>query len=155
MKKMLFVITTMIFVFMVTGCGKEKEVMKTCTLTSNNVAANYKMENEYKIYGKGKIVEKVVTTETVTSSDQEILDYLEETVKETYEKNNSAYGGYTNKMTNENGKLVSETTVDYSKMDIKKFVNDNSVMKNYVNSKNQLLIEGLEKIYTATGATCK
>lgn len=155
MKKVLYAGLCSALILLVSGCGNDKEVMKTCTLTSNNVAQNYKMENEYKIYGKGKVVTKVVTTETITSSNQEILDYLEETVKETYDVNNATYGGYTNKMTNENGKLVSETTVDYSKMDVEKFVKDNSVMKNYVNSKNELLMDGIVAVYEAMGATCE
>ncbi len=155
MKKSLLMGLCVMAILCATGCGNEKEVMKTCTLTSNNVAQGYKMENEYKIYGKGKIANKVVTTETITSSSQEILDYLESYAKETYEANNKAYGGYTVKFTNENGKLVSETTIDYTKMDIEKFISDNSVMKNYVNSKNEPLMDGLIKIYEATGATCK
>lgn len=155
MKKIIMLISLSVLVVMSSGCGSEKEVMKTCTMTSNNVAQNYKMENEYKIYGKGKVVEKVVTTETVNSSDQETLDYLEEFVTSTYEANNKAYGGYSHKITNKDGKLISETTIDYNKMDVEKFVKDNSVMSSYVNSKNQLLIDGLIKIYEATGATCK
>lgn len=155
MKKVLYVGLCSTLILLTSGCGSEKEVMKTCALTSNNVAQNYKMENEYKIYGKGKVVTKVVTTETITSSNQEILDYLEETVKETYDTNNAAYGGYTNKMTNKDGKLVSETTVDYNKMDVEKFVEDNSVMKSFVNSKNELLIDGIVELYEAMGAACK
>lgn len=155
MKKLLCVTALSVLILITSGCGTEKEVMKTCTLTQNNVAENYNMVSEYKIYGKGKTVQKAVTVETVTSSDQEILDYLEEYAKNAYEANNKAYGGYSNTITNENGKLVSETTVDYSKMDVKKFVEDNSVMKNFVNSKDELLIEGLIQIYEATGAICK
>ena len=155
MKKVLQGVVFSMLILMASGCGNEKEVMKTCTMTTNNVAENYKMENEYKVYGKGKVATKAVTIETVTSEDQEVLDYLEDYVRTSYEKNNKAYGGYSHKLTNENGKLVSETTIDYTKMDVKKFVEDNSVMKNYVNSKDQLLIDGLLAIYKATGATCK
>lgn len=155
MKKVLYVGLCSALMLLASGCGSEKEIMKTCTLNSNNVAQNYEMKNEYKIYGKGKVVTKAVTTETIISSNQEILDYFEETVKETYDTNNAAYGGYTNKITNKDGKLVSETTIDYSKMDIEKFINDNSVMKSFVNSKNELLIDGIVELYEAMGATCK
>lgn len=153
--KYIKIISLVFIVVLLSGCGEQKEFTKTCTLTSNNPVDGYKLDTEYKIYGKGKIAEKVVTIETVTSDNDEILDYFEKTLKSTYETTNKEYGGYTNKVTNKDGKLVSETTIDYTKMDLEKYVKDNSVMKNYVNSKNELLADGVQKIYEALGATCK
>lgn len=153
MKKYFMVLTLIITVFMVSGCGK-KEVMKTCTLTQTNSVQGYKMENEYKIYGTGKVVDKVITTETIISDNDEILDYFEEYVNSTYKTMNDNYGGYEYSIKRDNDKLISKTTIDYNKMNIKKYVEDNSIMKNYANSDNQLLISGITQIYELMGATC-
>ena len=82
-------------VVLITGCGSEaKEFTKTCTLTNNDTTNGYKLEAEYKVYGKGKVATKVETVETVTSEDEDTLDYFEEYLKDTYDKMNDTYGGY-------------------------------------------------------------
>ncbi len=149
-------ILSLVFVVaLLAGCGNEKEFTTTCTLTSNDVVNNYKLDTEYKIYGKGKVANKVVTIETVTSDDEDILDYFEDTLKETYDSVNEIYGGYTNTIKKEDNKIISETTIDYNKMDLKKYVEDNSIIKSYVNSNNEMLAEGLQTLYESLGATCK
>lgn len=153
MKKYFKAFTLIGIILIISGCGK-KEVMKTCTLTQTNSTQGYKLENEYKIYGTGKVVDKVVTTETVISDDDEILDYFEEYIDSTYETMNDNYGGYEYTIKKNNNKLITETTIDYNKMNVKKYVEDNSVMKNYVNSDNKLLISGVTQIYELMGASC-
>lgn len=153
MKKYFKAFTLIGIILIISGCGK-KEVMKTCTLTQTNSTQGYKLENEYKIYGTGKVVDKVVTTETVISDDDEILDYFEEYIDSTYETMNDNYGGYEYTIKKNNNKLIIETTIDYNKMNVKKYVEDNSVMKNYVNSDNKLLISGVTQIYELMGASC-
>lgn len=156
MKKIVRTLSLLFVIALMCGCGNtEKEVVKTCTLTSNDTVNGYKMESVYKIYGKGDVVEKVETTETVTSENEEILDYLEEYLIDTYKSINEVYGGYTNTVTNEDGKVVSTTTIDYNVMDLEKYANDNTAVKNYINSDNKFLIEGIISIYESTGAVCK
>lgn len=155
MKKILKVICFVALIFIISGCDNKKEVMKTCTVTSNNTVQGYKMENEYKVYGTGKVVDKVVTTEIVTSDDESILNYLEEFINSTYEATNSNYGGYTYTVERKDNKVIAKTTIDYNKMNLEKYVEDNSIMKNYVNSDNKLLVEGIIKLYESMGATCK
>ena len=79
MKKCIKVLALVFAVILISGCSNSaKEVVKTCTLTSNDVTNGYKLESEYKVYGKGDVVEKVITTETITSDDEETLSYFEE-----------------------------------------------------------------------------
>lgn len=156
MKNIIRVLSLVFTVVLLSGCGvEEKEVTKTCTLTTNDVANGYKLEAVYKVYGKGKNVEKVETIETITSSDEESLASFEDYFKESYESVNEVYGGYTNKVTNENGKVISETTIDYNEMDVEQYVKDNSSMKQYVTSDNKISVNGIISIYEALGATCE
>lgn len=154
MKKALKTITLALVIVLVSGCGK-KEVVKTCTLTQNNTAYGYKLESKYVIYGEGDIAKKVESTETVTTDNTSIQDQFETQLNSTYKSLNDTYGGYTYKVTKGDGKVVSTVTIDYEKLDIEKYVKDNSAMKNYVNKDNKLLVEGIESIYKALGATCE
>lgn len=155
MKKCVKILSLAFAIVLISGCGSKKEFVKTCTLTSNDPTTGYKLESEYKIYGEGDVANKVVTVETVSTDDQDSLDYFEEYFKSTYASINEVYGGYDNKVTNKDGKVTSETTVDYNKMDLEQYVKDNSAMKNYVNKDNKMLVDGLVKTYEALGATCK
>ena len=145
-----------IMIMLVCGCNKnEKEMVKRCTLTSNNIVEGYKLESEYTINIKGDVVTSVTTVETVTSSNEEVLDSFESSLRDTYKTIGNMYGGYKNDIVNSNGKLVSTTTIDYSKMNLKKYVEDNSAMKVYVNSDNELLADGIIVLYESLGATCE
>jgi len=156
MKRNFKIFALVIGLILITGCGTEsnKEVVKKCTLTTNDVVNGYKLEAEYNIYGTGKVIDKVVTTETVISDDEDILDYFEENLDDTYSATNEAYGGYTNEITKEDGKLTSKTTIDYSVMNLDQYVKDNPSMRNYISSDNKLLIEGIVALYEQLGATC-
>lgn len=154
MKKCVKILTLVFAIILISGCAKDKEVVKNCSFTANDVSQGYKLETKYKLYGKGKIAEKVIITETVESDDEEILSYFEEYLENSYSVLNENYGGYTNKISNENGKVVSETTIDYNKMDLDLYVKDNSVMKNYVSKDNKLLLSGVLDMYKSIGVTC-
>lgn len=157
-KKYVRILVLVIAVVLVSGCGNkvnDKEIVKTCKSTASDVASGYKVESEYKVYAKGDVVEKVETTEIVTSDDEELLDYFEEYLEDTYESTNEVYGGYTNNVTNENGKVISTTTIDYNVMNIEQYVKDNTAMTNYVNSNNEILLEGILNLYEGLGAVCE
>lgn len=156
MKKFIGGLCVGLVVLMVSGCGEEaKEFTRKCTLTQNDLTQGYSLESVYTIYGKGDVANKVISVETVTSDSTDILDYFETTLKDTYSQYNLAYGGYTNNVTNNNGKVISETTIDYNTMNLTKYVQDNSVMKNFVNDDNKLLVDGLISIYQQSGAICE
>lgn len=144
-----------LIVLVLAGCGNEEQTIKTCNYTLTDNTTGYKIVSEYKVYSTGKVVDKVETVETVTSESESILDYFEETINTTYKIQSETYGGYTYNITNENGKVVSTVTIDYSKMDLEKYVSDNSVMKNFVNDANRITTDGVISIYEAIGATCE
>lgn len=144
------------FIFLIAGCtNNDKEVVRKCTLTSDQSASGYKLNSTYKIHAKGNTVNSVVTEEVVTSSNEEILTYFEKQLNTTYKTANETYGGYTIDIKKDSDKLTSKVTIDYTKLDMVKFVKDNSGMKAYVNSNNKLTLDGATKIYESLGATCE
>lgn len=152
MKKMLSVLLLCVCVGIVSGCGAKKRTIE-CTVTQT--LSDYKLNATYKIYATGEVVDKVETVEVVDSSDDSILKEFESTLNTQYGNNNTRYGGYDYKVTIDGTKLESKVTIDYSKVDMDKMVGDNSTMKNFVNSKNRLTVNGATSLYEAMGATCK
>lgn len=140
------------------GCGcskkKEKEIITTCSLTSDQSTSGYKLVTEYKIYSKKDIVTKIKSETTITSKQEKVLQNFEEDYKKQFEKNKSTYGGYDYNLEIKNDTLVSNLTIDYSKYDMNKFVEDNVAMKEYVDKDNKFTLEGAKKYYKTIGAKC-
>ena len=156
MKNGLKFLVVLPIVFLTAGCGAEKkEVVNHCVLTSTSTTQGYSVNSTYDVYSKNNVVSKVVTEEVVESDNESVLSYFEKYLKETYESQNETYGGTTNKVTNENGKVTSSTTIDYSKMDLDKFVKSNTALSSYVNDKNQLTKDGVISLYESLGAKCE
>lgn len=155
MKKNIKIISVL-SILLLSGCGTNKEVLVTkCTSSQNNLQANYTLKSEYTIYSQKGVVNKVESIETINSSSEAILDYFDTYLTSTYEQANKVYGGYNNKVTKNDDEVISKTTIDYKSMDMNKYVEDNSAMKNYVNSKNELTLEGIKGAYQSIGATCE
>ena len=90
---------------------------------------------------------------TRLSNDESILSYFDETVNNTYKTMNDTYGGYTYKTTKEDNKLISNATIDYSKMDLNKLMKDQPTYKSMIKN-DKMLVEGLISVYKSAGATC-
>ncbi len=156
MKKIVKVFAALLVVTLLCGCGaKEKEGVIKCTASQNNLANGYEIKSEYNIYAKGDVVKKVKTKETVTSDQEAILNTFETTLNSTYGTYSKEYGGYKYEIVKDNNTVTSNVEIDYSVMDIERFANDNSVLKNYMNDNNELTVDGLKTMYKSLGATCE
>ncbi len=152
MKKLMTVFALCVCVGVISGCGGASKTIE-CTLSQKD--ASYELKSTYKIMATGDVVDKVETVETATSSNKTILNTLESTLNKQYKNQQDSYGGYTYKVTNDGSKVESKVTIDYSKVDMKKFVEDNTALKKFVNKKNRLTVDGVVSIYEALGAVCK
>ena len=125
-----------------------------CTMKSDQSKNGYVLETEYIIKANGKNVKTVDITETVTSKDKKKLSKFEKDFNDNYAYNKKNYGGYTYKVTNKDGKVVTKVTINYNKFDMEKFIKNNEAMKKYT-EKNKLTLDGAKKLYESTGAKCK
>lgn len=154
MKKGLKILFISLFVILISGCGKsDKEVVSTCTLSSDQSSNGYKISSNYEIHSKNGLVNSVTTKETVESDNEQVRSYFKKTLEDSYNTANESYGGYTYNVTENANKIISDVTIDYSKMDLNKFIKDNSQMKSYIKN-NKISLDGMKKIYEALGATC-
>lgn len=169
MKKYFRILLVLLVAILLVGCssdsekdndnnvdtGNEETVIKKCTLNQDNSAQGYALNSTYEIYAKGQVVEKVITKEVVNSSDQDILNYFEEQLKKTYDTASAAYGGYKYSVVKDTDSVTSDVEINYSKMDMDKFVKDTPSMSNYLNAKNQMTLSGITMLYKSLGATCE
>lgn len=164
MKKIFKGVIIVSLVIMLAGCGQKKtssiptstDPIKTCTLSSSSTLEGnaFDMNNEYRIYGTDGLVSNVTTIESVTSDSQDVLDYFQETVDAQYKAINDVYSGYDYSFKTDGNTLTITTNIDYNKMNLKQYIQDNN-MQSYVNSNNQFTVDGITRIYTSIGATCK
>lgn len=154
MKKGVKILSVFLVSILLMGC-EGKEVVKKCTLSVNNSSNGYSVNSTYEIHAKGDVVTSVKTKEVVTSDTESILSYFETNLNDTYKKANDTYGGYTYNIKKESNKVTSDVTINYEKMDLKKYVSDNSAMKSYVNKDNKITLKGAKKVYETLGATCE
>lgn len=146
-------IISLFLIILVSGCGS-KEVITQCTLNNRNIVQDYELNAEYNIYSKNDIVGKVVTIESITSNNDELLDEYKEYIEETYSEYNKTYGGYDYDVDIEGNKLTAVTEISYGEMNLEKFVKDNSSMKKYIKD-NKLTLKGSLDLYQSLGAECK
>lgn len=154
MKKKVLIGFMMVTSLFLTGCTSGKEIVTKCEL-NNNSSSVYSIKATYNIYSKNNIVTKVVTKEEATSENKDVLDTLESTLNSTYKKASKSYGGYKYDVKRDDNKVTSNVTIDYTKMDMNKFIKENTALKSYANKNNKLTKEGVKKIYTSMGATCE
>ena len=149
-----FLIISFICLFLL-GCTSTKEEKMVCSLNTNDVVNKYELNATYTVTYVGKIVKNVDNKEIVTSNEQSILDYFENALETSYLTANETYGGYNYTVDRTSNTVTGAVKIDYTIMDLNKFVKDQPSLKSYVNSKNEMTIEGLKSLYTTLGATCK
>lgn len=150
MKKVFLLIPLLVFL---TGCNTKTGSIN-CTLSARDVVNGYGLESNYKINYTGKYVDSANTYEVVTSNIDSIIDNFEKTLNASYSAVANAYGGYTYEIIKEEGKIISVVDIDYKKMNLEQYVEDQPTLKSYVKD-GKLLVEGLKSLYESMGATCE
>ena len=151
MRKYIKFLLVLLVVTILSGCTSKLDTAE-CSFKSKQ--SDYKIDTKYKIYYKNNIVKKVDIDEVISSSSKDKLEEFSNSFKSQYESNNSMYGGYTYDIKNSKDKLELSVSIDYTIFDMNKFINNNAAMKDYVNKSNKLTIDGIIKMYEASGSTC-
>ena len=152
MKRNITLSIIIVLCLFLTGC-KGKQVITTCS--NSNKQINYEISTKYKISSREDIVESVKISQTIKSKDKKVLKDFEKQLNEQYSLNKSLYGGYSYDIKVKGKKISSKVTIDYEKLNMKKFIKDNGAMKDYINKNNKFTLEGAKKLYESTGAKCE
>ena len=147
MKKKFIVLFMLVGVLVLTGCTKTT----VCNITVNQSA--YTLKSEYKISYDGKYVKKVETVEEVTSSDEDVLNQFKQVLDQQLSPyQDLKYYDFTVNVTDE--KLTEKITIDYTKLDIDKFLQINSDAASMLENK-KVKYDSVISLYNQLGATCK
>ena len=152
MKKYISLIIVLFLCIIVSGCKKKYDIT---TCKSTNKQEKYTIETKYTIESTKGIVEKVKLNQTIKSDNEEVLKDFEKNQKEQYGINKSLYGGYTYDINIKNKKVIINVTIDYTKIKMKKLLEDNVAMKKYVDKNNKFTLEKAKKLYQVTGNKCE
>lgn len=151
MKKGLIVLVVMLLV-LVTGCTSSKEEKMVCARTStmNGIKLNLK----YQVYYQKDVVNKVQTTEKITSTSKETLATYKKAVEDLY-SNFNGIKHYNYDIAIEGDTLTSKTDINYSKININDLLKIDSSIEQLLNKDNKISLEKIKEVYESTGAICK
>lgn len=150
MKKLSKILFTLIItLFFITGCGEEIKIESGTKVDKNTDTANATgtllcsrggkglgdstADLSYEVNYKKGYLEKVHSIEKISSEDSSILDQYEDAYKNIFNKyKNLKY--YENSIKREDNSVTSDTTIDYSKIDMNKLEeiegNSQEIIKN-------------------------
>lgn len=147
-KKLFNLIFLLLLIVTITGCTEktasgttvnsesdmtENKGVLYCTREATGMN-NSAVECSYDVYYNKGLVTKVHSVEKVTSSSEEVL----ETYRSAYENVFKVYKDldyYTNSITDEGNTIISETTIEYDKVDLDK-------LKKLENTKDSIIKNG-------------
>ncbi len=147
MKKI--VILTVLSFVLITGCGKEKTM--TCTRTMSQNSVNFDLKYEVESL-KGNVT-RIKSTEMVKSNDKNVLGTYKETVEKTYEPYQDVeHYNYSVEITDDT--LISKTDLDYTKIDMDKMIEIDSANAKIIKD-GKIKLEDIRNTYEAMGLICE
>lgn len=145
--KKIFIIIIILFI---TGCGSKKMI---CNLDVDNGDQGYQLSSKYVIHYRNNYVQKVEITETYSSQNSSILDYFGKYLKTTSHNFKNNYGNIEYSQVKKNKSLIYKANINYSKIDVKKLIENNDISKDQVKN-NMIMISGMKETYESKGAIC-
>lgn len=162
-----------LFVFLagcllVTGCSSTKEVKEekqptsketqqetktmSCTRTAKQ-DENTSFDLKYTVKYTGNYVNSIASKEVVTSNDTNVLNQYKTQVESIYKPYKDVDNYYYN-VRIENNQLISETSIDYDKIDTDKMIEIDSANAQLIKD-GKISINDLKTVYASFGITCK
>ena len=154
MKKILISITIIVLLIITVIVGYNIKIYSgtlVCTNTYKEDEISFK--TIYHVEYKKKYATKLVSIETITTSETQILNDYKTNLEMMYLRfNEIPY--YNNTISIKGETLTSKTTIDYSKIDLNKLIKVDSSFNEIIKN-NKISISKLKKQYISTGAYCK
>lgn len=124
----IWILILIICLIFITGCKSETEIEegKLSTITCSREAtiesdSSAKASLTYKIYYSGDFIKILNSIEKVTSSNSDTLDSYESAYRSII-KNYEGLKYYDNKITRDDNSVISDTTINYGKIDTDKLL---------------------------------
>lgn len=153
MKKI--IILGVALLILVTGCGQGNttptEEKMICTRTAN--LNGVEMDLRYEVTYEGENVNRVQTTEKVTTDSEDTLQQYKQQVENIYSNfDNIEHYNYNVEI---NGNTLTSTTdIDYTKIDIDELLAIDSSIQQLLNDNDKIDLDSITQVYESAGATC-
>lgn len=151
MKKI--IILSICLLILVCGCFK-KDGQIICTLTLDDKINNYDITSNYIINYEDDFVKSVITTETLTSDDDFVIENIYNNMKASHDQIKDHFEGYEYKITRNSNSIVLESSNLFEEDYVRQFVIDNPSLKLYYR-RARIKYTGLKNMYENKGAACK
>ena len=151
MKKIAYLLLVVFVGAMLSGCGSKKVVK--CSYNVKTDQLEYSATYKITVTGDD-FVESVSTEEILKSDEPDYLSQAKESAEELYSSANQQYGGYKYNVKISGNTLTSTCDIDYDKMDIEKYVEDNPTLTNFTEN-GKVKLSGVISIYEQLGAKCE
>ena len=153
MKKI--IILGVALLILVTGGGQGNttptEEKMICTRTAN--LNGVEMDLRYEVTYEGENVNRVQTTEKVTTDSEDTLQQYKQQVENIYSNfDNIEHYNYNVEI---NGNTLTSTTdIDYTKIDIDELLAIDSSIQQLLNDNDKIDLDSITQVYESAGATC-
>lgn len=139
----------LLVIFILTGCSSNEQVMH-CKRTAS--VKDLKMDYDYKIT---YIDDEVISLEIneVIEGKESTLESLKAATQKRYDKLKDL-NYFDASVEIENGKLINESKIDYSKIDKDRLIEIDSAYKNYY-KEDKAYLENFKQEYYKLGLTCE
>lgn len=102
---------------------------------------------------ENEIVTRVVGEQIASSNNKSKLTSLQTKMEDTYEKA-SQYGGYIYDIKISGKRLIIDTDIDYTELNLEEMAKNNEELKAYLNDDYQYTLSSIQATYMSTGADC-
>lgn len=139
---------------MVVGCDSTANYeMITCNKKANLSDSSTTADLEYKIYYDKDYVMKTISTEKITSNNEEVLKEYETSYKDVFKKYKDIKY-YDNTVTRKENTVTSTTIINYAKVDSKKIIKIEGKDGNIFTDNGKVKLDTLLKLYKKYGSSC-
>ena len=154
-RKILLFSVLILCLFVLSGCSGDKKVKVLKCGIEKDVTESMHLESEYLVYYKGKYVNLIKTTETLSSKDKSVLEAYKKQLDAAY-KEYKKIDGYDNSSEIKDDKLISKTKIDYTKIDMDELVKVEKSLKNIIKD-GKIKVDDIRAIYEdeSFGAKCE
>lgn len=151
-KGILFNLLLVMVLCVATGCGNK---IKTYTCKGSSKGdGDLELTYNYTVKYKGDDVISINSVETISTSDEDDLDYYKEYFEGVYGVLDEKLDHYDNTIKVDGNKIISETDIDYSKIDVDKFIEANPANAALFTD-GKIKVSTVKTVYQQLGLECK
>lgn len=153
-KKFVFIGILLLSICFLGGCDDTSNYsLITCTKNASFADDDVTADLKYEIYYEGDYVKKTISTEMITSEDQNILKEYQTSYQNVFSKYQDIQY-YDNTVTLKDHTVTSKTVIDYTKVNTDKIVEIEGDKGNIFTDKGKVKLETLLDLYKEYGAQC-